>query len=130
MRTCQNSAGVISDCSYCVSNNSLLCESEVNNLEVVPRSYDDLTVDEKVVVQSLLGLGNSQSSAFVDKETQVTSGDIFVTFASTIKQETNLNSLIGLNSFKMLDSLTKLISDRYPDKKRTNCLFKIGSLWF
>lgn len=50
--------------------------------------FTDLTEDEKIVVQSLLDLQCTGSqglmNSFKDKEVQVTSGDLMISFSSTI----------------------------------------------
>lgn len=107
--------------NYSAVSDVILCESGVTNFEETKeqtlRTEKDLTEDERVVVQNLLRLGNIEPSVYVDKEIQVTSGNIISTFASTIKQENHLNSLTGINSFELLDSITKLVTITYPDKK-------------
>lgn len=99
----------------------VVCESEVSGFEETveenPRTLNDLNEEEKVVVQNLLSLGNIQSNVKVDKVIQVTSGDIFSKFSSSIKENKQLNSLTGINSFDMLNSLTNLVTVMYPDKK-------------
>lgn len=83
------------------------------------RTFEELTEQEKLVVQSLLDLGSgSCSKTLVDKDVQVKSGDILCTFTSTIKEVSQLNSLTGIHSFELLQSLTLLISKYYPDIKQ------------
>lgn len=84
--------------------------------------FTNLTEDEKIVVQSLLDLQCTGSqglvNSFKDNEVQVTSGDLIISFSSTIITNAQLNSLTGIPNFEMLENLTKLISEFYPDIKK------------
>ncbi|VEN58711.1 unnamed protein product [Callosobruchus maculatus] len=82
-----------------------------------PRSYEQLTTDEKVAVQALYSLYNSEVSLQYDKAVQVSSDDIFVSFTNSIKENTHLNSLTGIPTFEQLDGLVSLVCEFYPDKK-------------
>lgn len=92
-------------------------ESDEPTEEFVPRCYDQLSEEEKVAVANLLSFHESGTSLNLDKEVQVSSGDLYVTFVSTIKQENQLNSLTGISSFDLLNSLTNLVAKNFPDKK-------------
>lgn len=102
-----------------------LCQGEITEFQDTSeepqeqpfRTMNDLTEDEKVVVQSLISLNNQEESGMVDKSIQVSSGDIVTTFASSITQEKHLNSLTGINSFELLNLLTNLLGKFYIDKK-------------
>nr|CAH7724295.1 unnamed protein product [Callosobruchus chinensis] len=70
-----------------------LCGSEVVKEEIqsnncsndfVQRSYHQLSENEKVVVANLSSLHASENTFCVDKQVQVSSGDVFVTFTSTV----------------------------------------------
>lgn len=49
---------------------------------------------------------------------QVSSGDLMWNFSSSIKNEKQLNSLTGIQNFRMLDDFVRLISEIYPDKRQ------------
>nr|CAI5858502.1 unnamed protein product [Callosobruchus analis] len=71
-----------------------LCDGSEEAVQptVVPTPYEDLTEEEKVAVQNLLLLSSGVAKGLVDKEVQVSSGDIIITFSSTIKEDRHLNS--------------------------------------
>nr|CAI5845184.1 unnamed protein product [Callosobruchus analis] len=77
------------------------------------RSYEQLTNDEKVAVQALYSLYNTEC----DKAVQVSSDDIFLSFTNSIKENTHLNSLTGISTFEQLDGLVCLVGEFFPDKK-------------
>lgn len=92
-------------------------ESDKPTEEFVPRCYDQLSEEEKVAVANFLSFSDSGTTFCLDKQVQVSSGDIFSTFASTIKQDNHLNSLTGINSFDLLNCLVDLVEKNFPDKK-------------
>lgn len=80
--------------------------------------FADLTEKEQWALQTLLEFVDDKNvKSFKDKEIQVMSGDLIISFTSTIKSNAQLNSLTGIPNFEMLNDFVKLISDLYPDKK-------------
>nr|CAI5817984.1 unnamed protein product [Callosobruchus analis] len=97
-----------------------LCDGSEEAVQptVVPTPYEDLKEEEKVAVQNLLLLSSGVAKGLVDKEVQVSSGDIIITFSSTIKEDRHLNSLTGIPSFTLLNKLALLVNKNYPDIKK------------
>nr|CAI5826557.1 unnamed protein product [Callosobruchus analis] len=76
----------VADARFC----EIACDSGESQK---PRSYEQLTTDEKVAVQALYSLYNTEVSLQCDIGVQVSSDDIFVSFTNSVKESTHLNSL-------------------------------------
>lgn len=90
------------------------------------RSLEDLEEDEQTCINSLLNLASSFNGHHSTecKATQVTSGDIFVSFSTSITESSQLNTLTGISNFELLTTLEKLVVKFYPGARCTKLTVK------
>lgn len=83
------------------------CDSEVNNkLEQATTNVNSTMPDQ-----------NSAEKLYNDKGVQVTSGDLNVSFCAFIRSEKDLITMCNIKSFQILNELTNLMDEIYPQKK-------------
>lgn len=76
---------------------------------------DILTEKENLAVLGLLELIHSgEKNSTIDKATQVKSGDILTSFVNYIDSDAKLNSLTGLASFDLLETIIDIYKDHFP----------------
>uniref|UniRef100_A0A2S2PGA0 Uncharacterized protein n=1 Tax=Schizaphis graminum TaxID=13262 RepID=A0A2S2PGA0_SCHGA len=66
----------------------------------------------------------SKLTTFKDSTIQVNSGDIFTSFISLIDSKQKLISMVGINSFKILDEIVDLYQKYFPDTRKHHLTLK------
>ncbi|KAF5272488.1 hypothetical protein FQR65_LT17389 [Abscondita terminalis] len=99
--------------------NQIHTDELVTSLENKCNDKDSL--HKEIAARALLDLGQTPvvelCKVFTDKAIQVTSGDIVVSFVSTINTDSKLNTLTGIPSFGLLNAILELRM-KYGNEKR------------
>ena len=97
--------------SDCNGNESktIKCEFEI------PDDKNDLEFG-KINVDSIVQTQNSADNVYIDKGIQMPGDDLSISFSSFIKSEQDLMTMCNIKNFIILDTLTELMDEVYPQK--------------
>lgn len=84
----------------------------------VPNYNSSPCVSTQICTNQIDSESNIQTSRIIDTRdiaVQVCTGDIFLPFVSLLDTEVKLTTMTGIPTFKILDKIVELFSNKYPD---------------
>lgn len=98
------------------------CEFNSKNIECEPETSivdNEIRQDNIASDSNIKEKNKSNEKLFQDKSIQVTSGDFKVSFCSFIKTDQDLITMCNIRNFKILDELSCLVDEAYPQSRKT-----------